>query len=72
MSMALMWKAMSMPKPVDSVDGAVGVTHSIPVLGFYGNWSDPSMYDQVTYTGVLYGDKTVPLPQREGKPTICW
>lgn len=47
-------------KPVDSVDGAVGVTHSIPVLGFYGNWSDHSMYDQVTYTGVLYGDKTVP------------
>ena len=47
-------------KPVDSVDGAVGVTHSIPVLGFYGNWSDPSMYDQVTYTGVLHGDTTVP------------
>lgn len=24
---------------------ADGVNHSIPVLGFYGNWTDPSMYD---------------------------
>lgn len=47
-------------KPVGTVDGAIGVTHSIPVLGFFGNWSAPSMFDQVTYAGFLSGDKTVP------------
>ncbi|MBO4819309.1 MAG: S8 family serine peptidase [Firmicutes bacterium] len=30
--------------------------HSIPLLGFYGNWTDPSMFDNMTYTGRLYGD----------------
>lgn len=25
------------------------VTHSIPVLGFYGNWSDPSMFEVGSY-----------------------
>lgn len=24
-------------------------THSIPILGFYGNWTDPSMYDRLSY-----------------------
>lgn len=28
-----------------TTEGEKGTTHSIPVLGFYGNWSDPSMYD---------------------------
>ena len=36
------------------------VTHSIPVLGYYGNWSDPSMFDKVSTTGYLYGDTTAP------------
>lgn len=31
--------------PYSTEEGALGVEHSIPVLGFYGNWSDPSMYD---------------------------
>ena len=26
-------------------EGMQGTEHSIPVLGFYGNWTDPSMYD---------------------------
>ena len=33
-------------------EGVIGVTHSIPVLGFYGDWSDPSMYEHgqlITY-----------------------
>lgn len=29
-------------------------SHSIPLLGFYGNWSDPSMYDKVSYMEVVY------------------
>ncbi|MBR0087723.1 MAG: S8 family serine peptidase [Lachnospiraceae bacterium] len=35
--------------------GNDGVEHSIPVLAFYGSWTDPSMYDAVTYTEKLYG-----------------
>ena len=26
-------------------EGVAGTTHSIPVLGFYGNWTDSSMFD---------------------------
>lgn len=29
-------------------EGAAGTSHSIPVLGFYGRWSDPSMYETGT------------------------
>ena len=29
----------------DSDDGAIGTTHSIPVLGYYGSWLEPSMHD---------------------------
>ncbi len=29
-------------------------THSIPILGFYGNWTDPSMFDAASYTDGLY------------------
>ncbi|MGX8716028.1 MAG: dockerin type I domain-containing protein, partial [Lachnospiraceae bacterium] len=29
-------------------------THSIPVLGFYGSWTDPSMFDNTSYTDKLY------------------
>ena len=44
-------------------------SHSIPVLGFYGNWTDPSMFDvgtwptydtgedtRIPYTGILRGN----------------
>ena len=31
------------------VKGDKDVKHSIPVLAYYGSWSDPSMYDAVTY-----------------------
>ena len=31
--------------PANTADGAVGVEHSIPILGYYGNWTDPAMYD---------------------------
>ncbi len=27
-------------------EGVDGTCHSIPVLGFYGNWTDPSMYEK--------------------------
>ena len=30
------------------------VTHSIPVLGFYGNWSAPAMFDRITAEDAIY------------------
>lgn len=30
-------------------EGVAGTDHSIPVLAFYGNWSDASMYDKGSY-----------------------
>ncbi|MBQ3146667.1 MAG: S8 family serine peptidase [Oscillospiraceae bacterium] len=50
--------------------GKTGTVHSIPVLGFYGNWTDPSMFDvgswptfdsgedkRIPYTGILRGNE---------------
>ena len=30
---------------MDTEDGVLGVTHSIPVFGFYGDWTESSMFD---------------------------
>lgn len=35
-----------------------GITHSIPVLGFYGNWTDPSMFDVGTRLEYKSGEET--------------
>ena len=50
--------------PTTTEEGVIAPTHSIPVLGFYGNWTDPSMFDQVTTEGYLYGDETAPYTSR--------
>ena len=44
--------------PLADAEGKVASTHSIPVLAFYGDWSDPSMFDQMTYSALLSGDYT--------------
>lgn len=36
-------------------DDASGTNHSIPVLAFYGNWTDPNMFDRGTYMEMVYG-----------------
>ena len=36
-------------------EGVVGVRHSIPVYGFFGNWSDPSMFDKGSAIEYSYG-----------------
>ena len=36
-------------------EGAVGTTHSIPVLAFYGNWTDPNMFDRGTWVEMANG-----------------
>ncbi len=40
--------------PLVTEEGETLPTHSIPVLGFYGNWSDASMYDRANYEDYLY------------------
>ena len=39
---------------VSDEEGVIGTTHSIPVLAFYGNWSDPTMYDRGTLLDLVY------------------
>ena len=34
--------------------------HSIPVLGFYGSWTDPSMFETTSYAEELYGNNQNP------------
>ena len=41
-------------------EGVIDPVQSIPVLGFYGNWSDASMYDRADYTDYLYNDFIFP------------
>ncbi len=35
-------------------EGAVGSSHSIPMLGYYGNWTDPSMFENNSYLDYAY------------------
>lgn len=52
-------------QPVSTEEGVfVDVEHSIPVLGYYGNWSDPSMFDRMGYVDLLYFQKLGKLPEK--------
>lgn len=41
-----------------SAEGALATSHSIPLIGFYGNWTDASMFDIGTYVEYLAGSET--------------
>lgn len=41
-------------------EGVADVTHSIPILGYYGSWTEPSMYDHISYVEYLYEDWKMP------------
>lgn len=36
-------------------DDETATNHSIPVLAFYGNWTDPNMFDRGTYVEMMHG-----------------
>ena len=36
-------------------DAQHATNHSIPVLAFYGNWTDPNMFDRGTYVELVHG-----------------
>ena len=42
---------------IEDLEEEVGVAHSIPVLGFYGNWSEPSMFDKGSMIEYYYGEE---------------
>ena len=46
---------------IEEADGAyIEEEHSIPLLGYIGSWTDPSMYDNTSYTDVVYGTDRIP------------
>ena len=45
-------------EPIGDSEGVEGVTHSIPVLGYYGSWTEPSMYDVGSYMEYACGMET--------------
>lgn len=48
-------EAFVIAEPVADAEGVQGVTHSIPVLGFYGGWTESSMFDVGSYVENAYG-----------------
>ncbi len=39
-------------------EGAAGTSHSIPVFGYYGSWTEPSMYEVGSLVESIYGLET--------------
>lgn len=39
-------------------DGTIGISHSIPILGFYGNWTDATMFEKDIH--VITGESGIP------------
>ena len=46
-------------KGIADYEGIKDVEYSIPFIGFYGNWSDATMYDRASYAARLYGDNAL-------------
>ena len=45
-------------KALSDAEGVAGTSHSIPMLAFYGNWSDASMFDVGSFAEYASGDET--------------
>ena len=46
--------------------------HTIPILGFYGSWTDPSMFDNTSYIDTLYGTAKTPYSGNTNTNYISW
>ena len=59
-------------KEAATEEGVEGTVHSIPVLGFYGSWSAPSMYDVGSLAEFWYGleERDPYLPDSDGYPDM--
>ena len=42
---------------LDSEDGNIGVVHSIPVIGYYGSWTEPTMHDVGSFLEFQSGEE---------------
>jgi lactocepin len=54
-------------EPVADAEGAMDVVHSIPILGYYGSWTDPAMLDRTSVIDEAYGTGKLPYI---GNPNI--
>ena len=53
--------------PVNMGEKEADIMHTIPILGFCGNWSDPSMFDRNSYIESVNGtNKTAPYTMKAG------
>ncbi len=46
---------------VDTDEGIQGTEHAIPMVGFYGDWSEPDMFEEGQYEQYVTGDITDPM-----------
>ena len=51
-------------EPEADAEGKVGASHSIPMLGWYGCWTDPSMYETADHIDYAYN--TLERPTHNG------
>ncbi len=58
---------------VPNEEGVQDVEYSIPILGFYGNWSEPSMFDRTNYQefvdAYVYGQDSGNIPYNSNTST---
>ncbi len=45
-------------KPLPTWEGEQGTVHSIPLLGFFGSWTDPSMFEVGSYAEFANGQES--------------
>ena len=60
-------------RPLEDAEGKLPVEQSIPMLGFFGNWTDPSMFDSGCYLDYAYN--TLERPSHinsELKNVLTW
>ena len=41
-----------------TAEGVIGVKHTIPMLGYFGSWSEPDMFDKGSRLEYAYGEET--------------
>ncbi len=57
-------------KELSTNEGEAGVEQSIPVLGYYGSWTEPSMYDRGSKIDSIYNTETkAPYAAEVGTPS---
>ena len=54
-------------EPVADEEGAMDVVHSIPILGYCGSWTDPSMFDRTSVIDDAYGTGKLPYVANNNK-----